>query len=298
MLRRFNAIAVTGKPDDPGTAETICRIADYLSERGVQVRLDADIVDPAQAHGLPLLTAPALIDGCDLLISVGGDGTLLSSARLVVERNIPILGVNRGRLGFLVDVPPSDLSQLDPVLQGQFIEEDRSLLAAEIRDGETVLASGLAFNDVVLYKWNTARMVEFTAHIDGQLLTSYRADGLIMCTPTGSTAYAMAAGGPIIHPSVNAILLMPVCPHTLSNRPLVVGAASRIEGQVHPDSVGRVGVSCDGQQDLGMLADDIPADARLVVYQYARRVRLIHPPQYQYFDILRAKLRWGGTNLR
>jgi len=298
MHRRFNAIAVTGKPDDPGTTETICRIAEYLTARGAQVRLDADIVDADQACGAPRAPASELTQGCDLLISVGGDGTLLSSARLVVEHDIPILGVNRGRLGFLVDVPPSDLSELDPVLDGQFIEEDRSLLVAEIHDGDKVLASGLAFNDVVLYKWNTARMVEFTAHIDGQLLTSYRADGLIVCTPTGSTAYAMAAGGPIIHPSVDAILLMPVCPHTLSNRPLVVGAASRIEVQVHPDSVNRVGVSCDGQTDLGMLLESTPPGARLVVYRYPRRVRLIHPPQYQYFDILRAKLRWGGTNLR
>lgn len=293
MQRRFNAIAVTGKPNDAGVVETICRISDYLRARGAEIAVDADIVTAQQAPHLKRLAPPALVEGADLVITVGGDGTLLSASRLVAERNIPVLGVNRGRLGFLVDVSPTDLGELDAVLGGEFIEEDRSLLHAEVRDGDQLVASDIALNDVVLYKWNTARMVEFTAHIDGQLLTSYRADGLILATPTGSTAYAMAAGGPIIHPSVDAILLMPVCPHTLSNRPLVVGAGSRIEVEVHPDSADRVGASCDGQTDLGLRRG-----TRLIVRQHAYRVRLIHPPHYRYYDILRAKLRWGGSNFR
>lgn len=294
MQPRFRTVAITGKPNDPGSVETVRRISLHLMERGSRVVVDADIVPAGQeAKGATRLSQPQLVAEADLMISVGGDGTLLNSARLIADREIPVLGVNRGRLGFLVDVPPSDLSQLDPVLAGEFIEEDRAILVAEIHDGSRIIASGIAVNDVVLYKWNTARMVEFTTYVDGELLTNHRADGLIMATATGSTAYALAAGGPIIHPSVNAIALVPVCPHTLSNRPLIVAAKSEISVELHPDSFGRVGVSCDGQEDMGL-----PQGARLVVRQHAHRVRLIHPPQYSYYDILRAKLRWGDTNLR
>lgn len=294
MQQPFKTIAITGKPDDVGAVETIDHIARFLLARGIKVSVDAGIVAgtsvPAGCRRAPV---PELVEGADLVISVGGDGTLLHTGRLVAERDIPVLGVNRGRLGFLVDVPPRDLKGLDAVLNGDFIEEDRVLLVAEIRRGDEILSSSIALNDVVLYKWNTARMVEFTTYIDGELLTSHRADGIIIATPTGSTAYALAGGGPILHPSVDAISLVPVCPHTLSNRPLVIGSRSVIEVEVHHDYIGRIGVSCDGQDDLGL-----QPDSRLVVRQYNHRVRLIHPPQYRYYDILRAKLRWGDTNLR
>lgn len=294
MQHSFHTIAITGKPDDPGTVETIQLLARRLVERGIQVGLDAALIAADQApDGCRTLTGAALIDGADLVISVGGDGTLLHTGRLVAQYDIPILGVNRGRLGFLVDLPPHDLEGLDAVLAGDFIEEDRVMLHAEVRRGDQVLGSGLALNDVVLYKWNTARMVEFRTYIDGDLLTTHRADGIIIATPTGSTAYALAGGGPIIHPSVDAFALVPVCPHTLSNRPLVISADSVIEMEVQPDYIGRVGISCDGQDDLGLRRD-----CRLVVRRHDHRVRLIHPPQYRYYDILRAKLRWGDTNLR
>lgn len=294
MQQPFETIAITGKPDDSGAAETVLHIARHLLERGFRVALDAAVVASAAAPGgCRCVPAPELVDGADMVISVGGDGTLLHTGRLVAEHDIPVLGVNRGRLGFLVDVPPRDLAGLDAVLAGDFIAEDRILLQAEIRHGAQVVASGIALNDVVLYKWNTARMVEFATHIDGKLLTRHRADGIIIATPTGSTAYALAGGGPIIHPSVDAFALVPVCPHTLSNRPLVIDARSVIEVEVPSDYIGRVGVSCDGQDDLGL-----QRDARLVVRKHDHRVRLIHPPQYRYYDILRAKLRWGDTNLR
>lgn len=288
----FKTIAITGKPDDPGTVETVQRIASHLLERGIIVRLDSAIVAAADAPaGSRCVPGPELIDGADMVISVGGDGTLLHTGRLVAEHDIPLLGVNRGRLGFLVDLPPHDLDSLDAVLSGDFIEEDRTLLRAEVRRGNQVLASGLALNDVVLYKWNTARLIEFNTYIDSHLLTPHRADGIIIATPTGSTAYALGSGGPIIHPSVDAICLVPICPHTLSNRPLVIGAGSVIEVEVPDDYIERVGVSCDGLGDLGL-----QPGSRLLVRQHEHRVRLIHPPQYRYFDILRAKLRWGDTN--
>jgi NAD+ kinase len=292
MHQPFKTIAITGKPDDPGTVETVQQIASHLLSRGVAVRVDSAIVAAAATPvGSRSAPAPELIGDADMVISVGGDGTLLHTGRLVVEHDIPLLGVNRGRLGFLVDLPPYDLAGLDAILAGDFIEEDRILLRAEIRHDGQVLKQGLALNDVVLYKWNTARLVEFNTYIDGHLLTAHRADGIIIATPTGSTAYALASGGPIIHPSIDAIALVPVCPHTLSNRPLVIGADSVIEVEVPDDYIERVGVSCDGQADLGL-----QPGSRLVVRQHGHRVRLIHPPQYRYYDILRAKLRWGDTN--
>lgn len=291
MTQTFTTIAITGKPEDTGVTETISRIADHLLQRGHEVVADADIV-PADA-GLECVARAELAERCDLIISVGGDGTLLTTARLVVERDVPVLGVNRGRLGFLVDVSPSNLSELDRVLDGDYIEDDRALLRAEIVRDDQILASGIALNDVVLYKWNTARMIEFTTYVNGELLTTHRADGIIISTPTGSTAYAMASGGPIVHPSVNAMGLLPISPHTLSNRPLIIGADCELAIEVTPDVYGRAGVSCDGQDDLGLRHG-----ARLIVKQHARRVRIIHPSRYRYFDILRAKLRWGDTNLR
>lgn len=292
MQQAFKKIAITGKPEDAGTVETVLLIAHHLLGRGIQVVLDSAIVGSAQTPAGSRCAASAeLIDGADMVISVGGDGTLLHTARLVVDHGIPLLGVNRGRLGFLVDLPPHDLKGLDAVLSGDYIEEDRILLNAEIRRKEKVLARGLALNDVVLYKWNTARLVEFNTYINGQLLTPHRADGIIIATPTGSTAYALASGGPIIHPSVDAIALVPICPHTLSNRPLVIGADSLIEVEVPDAYIQRVGISCDGQSDMGL-----QPGSRLCIRQHARRVRLIHPPQYRYYDILRAKLRWGDTN--
>lgn len=292
MQQVFNSIAITGKPNDPRTVRTVQRIARHLLERGNKVSLDSAIITMSTAPaGSSLAAAPELVDGADLVISVGGDGTLLRTGRLVVDQGIPLLGVNRGRLGFLVDLQPQDFAGLDAVLAGNFIEEDRTLLMAEIRKNDEILASGLALNDIVLYKWNTARLIEFNTYIDGQLLTAHRADGVIISTPTGSTAYALAGGGPIIHPSVDAICLVPVAPHTLSNRPLVISAGSVIEVEVPDDYMERVGISCDGQDDLGL-----QPGSRLLVRRHPKRVRLIHPPQYRYYDILRAKLRWGDVN--
>lgn len=292
MQQVFKKISITGKPEDAGTLETVQHLASHLLARGIKVLLDSAIVNADQAPvGSRCAASAELIKGADLVISVGGDGTLLHTARLVVDYGIPLLGVNRGRLGFLVDLPPYDFDGLEAVLSGDFIEEDRILLDADIRRGDQVLTRGLALNDVVLYKWNTARLIEFNTYINGQLLTRHRADGIIIATPTGSTAYALASGGPIIHPSVDAIALVPICPHTLSNRPLVIGADSIIEVEVPDDYIQRVGISCDGQSDMGL-----QPGSRLRIQQHRRRVRLIHPPQYRYYDILRAKLRWGDTN--
>lgn len=289
-MQRFQQIGIFGKPGDPDVAETITRIAKHVTRSGRNVTLADDLA--GVAADLPRQPREALAASIELAIVVGGDGTLLYAARLLADHDVPILGVNRGRLGFLVDVSPGNLAEIDTVLAGEFTEDSRMLLDAEIHAGEQVLSRGTALNDVVLHRWNTARMIEFDIYVDGELLNSHRSDGLIISTPTGSTAYAMAGGGPIIHPDVNAIALVPICPHTLSIRPLVLSADSSVEITVPPEAFKHIRVSCDGQEDLGMVNG-----GHLVIRKRARKVMLVHPPQYRYFEILRAKLRWGDTNL-
>ncbi|RFA28235.1 NAD kinase [Alkalilimnicola ehrlichii] len=292
-MKRFQTIAISGKPHDTSVIDTIKRIAEHLHESGREVLIDEELLNGTVVEGAQTLPRQALASRCDLMISVGGDGTLLSAARLLVDHDVPILGVNRGRLGFLVDVSPGNLSELDNVLAGQYTADERILLTAEIRQDDRVVASGIALNDVVLYKWNSARMIEFVTYVNGELVSHNRSDGLIVSTPTGSTAYAMAGGGPIVHPDAKCMVLVPVCPHTLSNRPLVIDSSSEVEIVVHQDSIDRAGISCDGQADLGLIQG-----GHLIIRRHPRSVRIIHPPQYRYFDLLRAKLRWGDIYVR
>jgi NAD+ kinase len=292
-MQRFSTIAISGKPHDTGVVSTVTRLTSHLRKSGRTVLIDELLLDGHRIAGARILPRSQIVGECDLMISVGGDGTLLNIARAMVDHDVPLLGVNRGRLGFLVDVSPNNLSEVDMVLAGEFIADDRMLLQAQVMRGEEVLARGLALNDVVLYKWNTARMIEFSTYVNGELVSHNRSDGLIVSTPTGSTAYAMAGGGPIIHPDTEALVLVPICPHTLSNRPLVISASSAVEIMVAADDVERTGISCDGQSDLGLTQG-----ARLSIERYPRPIRVIHPPQYRYFDLLRAKLRWGDTYVR
>lgn len=289
-MQPFQTIAITGKPSDPDVSETIDRLIRHLQGRGRRVVLDADAVSVDRHGDATRIGRDALLHEVDLLIAVGGDGTLLRAARLVADHDIPLLGINRGRLGFLVDVSPGRLDEIDAVLDGDYIADDRLLLSAQIRRGEQVISEGMALNEVVLHKWNTARMVEFETWIDGELCNRHRSDGLIICTPTGSTAYAMSGGGPVLHPDLDAVALVPICPHTLSNRPLVISAGSTVEVVVNRDSIQQIRVSCDSQEDLGLVNG-----GRIVVSRRQARVHLVHPPRYRYFDILRAKLRWGDA---
>lgn len=287
-MRAFHIIGLVGKPDDDAVHETLARLGEHLARSSHRVLVDEDSVPAHVLPGAERLPRARFAGTVDLVIAVGGDGTLLHTARLLATTDVPILGVNRGRLGFLVDVSPGCLHEIDAVLEGDYIADDRMLLSAQIRCGEQVLSEGLALNDVVLHRWNTSRMIDFETWIDGQLCNRHRSDGLIVSTPTGSTAYAMAGGGPIVHPDVDAISLVPICPHTLSNRPLVIGADSTVEIVVQELAEEHIRVSCDSQKDLGVVHG-----ARIVIQRHPRKVHLVHPPGYQYFDILRAKLRWG-----
>jgi NAD+ kinase len=220
---------------------------------------------------------------------VGGDGSFLNAARSLAQFDIPMLGVNLGRLGFLTDITPSQIDiYMEEVLNGDFTEERRCLLQSHIlRDGES-LAAGNALNDVVIHKLDIARMIEFETHINGEFVNRQRSDGLIVSTPTGSTAYALSGGGPILAPTLKAISLVPICPHTLSNRPIVVPGNSRIEITIMGPS-GHAQVTRDGQSNETLVAGD-----KVLVERYGQNIRLIHPSNYSPFRVLRQKLGWSG----
>jgi NAD+ kinase len=281
----FQRIAVVAKPDPAGhLGSTLRQIQQVLADRRARMLPDERAASLlGRDDGVPLADLPAL---CDLAIVVGGDGTLLNAARQFVDHEIPLLGVNLGRLGFLVDITPTEISDgLIAVLDGEFDEDARFLLHARVGDRPPVLA----FNDVVLHKWNIARMIEFQTWIDGRFVNTQRSDGLIISTPTGSTAYALSGGGPLLTPSLQAIALVPICPHTLSNRPIVIDAASTIEisvcGGTDPADVR---ITSDGATIL-----EISPGETLTVSRHPVDVRLLHPVGHDHFDVLRAKLGWG-----
>ena len=285
----FQRIAITGKPNDTAVIDTIRKLIDRLEAHGLDVCLDAAMgaaTGPGDVRDIDDLTS--LAGHIDLLIAVGGDGTLMHGGKIVAPHDVPVLGINRGRLGFLVDVSPERFDEIESVIDGRMIAEERLLLELRILDGDDVVARALALNEVVLQKWNTSRMIEFETWINGEACNRHRSDGLIISTPTGSTAYALSGGGPIMHPGINALALVPICPHTLSNRPLVISADSQIEVRIHPDSIEHIQVSCDSQSDFGLTRD-----GRIEIVPSHHRLRLVHPPGHRYFDILRAKLHWG-----
>ena len=226
----------------------------------------------------------------NFIIAVGGDGTLLNVARSLSGYGIPVVGINLGRLGFLADIPATAMQEsLEEILQGRYVAEDRFLLHATVQRKGNPVGEGDAFNDVVIHKWNIARMIEVEIHINGQFVDMQRSDGIIIATPTGSTAYALSGGGPILNPTLNAIALVPICPHTLSNRPIVVDGDSRIDVVVRHCHHDHAQMTCDGQNTFGLMEGD-----SIRIHKKERSLRLIHPAHYDYYQILRAKLRWGS----
>ena len=291
MSSHFQTIGIIGKHGVPSQDTPLKELIDYLIKQQIEVLLDQDSVDLDKdtIDGAQPVDRDTLCERCDLVFVVGGDGTLLGAARSMVDSGVPLLGINLGRLGFLADISPTDLTDnLNRILAGEYQEESRALLHARvIRDGAEIFESS-AFNDVVVHTCYVARMIEFDTYISGQFMNTTRADGQIVATPTGSTAYALSGGGPIIHPSLNALVLVPVCPHTMSHRPIVVDADNHIEIVVSDNNRTASQVTCDGQADFGLQNGD-----RVLISKKAKQVRLIHPLHYNYYGILRAKLHWG-----
>jgi NAD+ kinase len=289
MYNRFQKIGLIGKHGDPSVRETLLKLGDFLSGQDCEVVYETHtrrMLDGKSVTGRAEISLPGQPD---LAIIVGGDGTLLHAARVLSQQNIPMLGINLGRLGFLVDISPDEMVlRLSEILRGDFEQEHRFLLEVRMGDESTRQYPMLAFNDVVLHKWNIARMIELETHVDGQLVNDQRSDGLIVSTPTGSTAYALSGGGPLLHPSLNAITLVPICPHTLSNRPIVVDGDSEIEIRLNAAHAEDVQITCDGQATIPAMPGET-----IRIRKAEHPVRLIHPKGYDYFSILRAKLGWA-----
>lgn len=289
MVEKFKRIGIIGKYADTSVSETLRTLTDYLQSRDITLLLDDATAEVWPDHGLEIANREQLGRQCDLAIIVGGDGTFLNAARSLAHHDIALLGLNLGRLGFLTDISPDQMqTKLDEIFAGQYTEEDRFLLQCRvIRDGELISQSD-AFNDVVVHKWDVARMIEVDTYVNGTFVNTLRSDGLIVSTPTGSTAYALSGGGPILQPCLNAMILVPICPHTMSNRPIVIDANTVVEivikgqGQVHAQ------ISCDGQINLGVVAGD-----RVQIRKKEHAVRMIHPVDHDHFHILREKLNWG-----
>lgn len=289
MTKFFKTIGIIGRYGDPGISPTILEVSEQVQKLDLQVLLDEGTAEVVRDHKLEAVSRQNIGRRCDLVIVVGGDGTLLNAARSLAEYGVSLLGVNRGRLGFLTDISPSQIGErLTDILHGKFASEERLLLRSHIERAGQNISESYALNDVVVHKWDVARMIEFRTYIDNRYVNTMRSDGLIVATPTGSTAYSLSGGGPILHPALQAMVLVPICPHTMSNRPIVVDAASVIRIEVSDRTRSPAQVTCDGQINLGLVSGD-----HVIIRKDEKPVRLIHPLDHNYFDVLRAKLRWS-----
>lgn len=286
MAAAFRRVALIGKLRSPDAAISLETLRTFLGRQGCEVMLERGTAAGLGA-GVPGVDFDAIGNGADLAVVVGGDGTMLSAARNLVGYRIPLAGVNLGRVGFMTDVALKDMeTSIGAILAGRYSIEERSLLEAQIlRRGETITRS-IALNEAVVGKGSQGRMIEFEVVLDGEYVYTLRADGVIVATPTGSTAYALSAQGPILHPAVPALALVPLNPHTLSARPVSVSDRTVIE-------IGLVGaIDARAHFDGYALADMAQGD-RLVLRRSAATVRFVHPPGYSYFVMLREKLRWS-----
>lgn len=288
-LQPFKRVALIGKPDAPRIEETLLSLNGHLLSKGLEVLVETGCARLLAETNTEVRDLEDLGGDCDLAIVVGGDGTLLSAARVLAEHDIPLIGVNLGRLGFLVDISPQEsIARLDEILDGHFSAEQRHLLRTRIiRDGE-VVCEQTAVNETVIHSWNATSMIEIVTSIDGLFLNSQRSDGLIVSTPTGSTAYALSGGGPILYPTLKAIVLVPINPHTLSNRPVVVADDSVVEITFRPSKQFRAQVACDS-----ISIPDVEITDRIQIVK-DRPFRILHPLNYDFFEILRAKLHWSS----
>jgi len=288
MPLQLAACAIEGHFAEPRVLESALLLISELRRRGIAV-LVADDAMAVLGEEVLLVPREELPLRAELIISVGGDGTLLKAARLAAAHDVPLLGINRGRLGFLTDVLPQDMAaSVDALLEGRCSTDRRPLLEARIRRADGSSVSELALNDVVLLRRETGRMLDFETRVNSRYVNSHSGDGFVVATATGSTAYALSCGGPIIDPQLDVLVLVPICPHTLSDRPVVIASNASVEINLIEHGEGRADVTCDATR----LGDMAPGD-QLLIRASGRSVTLLHPPGYDYFRLLRSKLRWG-----
>lgn len=287
-MAKFEYVGVIGRDGD-GVAESLDVLIKYLKTCDLSVILSEQLSPLLPTHHLRTCSNDEIGDACDLVIVVGGDGSLLSAARMLAKHSVPVLGINRGRLGFLTDIKPDDIEvSVAEVLQGNYTLEKRFLLdVLVVRDG-SVVGQADALNDVVVNSGTSAKMIEFDLFIDDDFVYHQRSDGIIICTPTGSTAYALSGGGAIMHPDLDAIGLVPMFPHTLSSRPIVVGGNSEIKILIRDNNQLLPPVTCDGQVNLTTEPGDI-----VYIRKKPHKLFLIHPPGHSFYASCRGKLGWS-----
>ncbi|WP_043530261.1 NAD(+) kinase [Litchfieldella xinjiangensis] len=289
-MTSFKNIGLIGRLGSARAVDTLKRLVRYLDKRGLHVIIEDRTATVLLDHGQQEASRDRLGEICDLVIVVGGDGSMLGAARALCLSGTPVLGINRGRLGFLTDVSPDEMEvKVGEVLDGHFEIEERFLLDAQVYRNDMPVGDGDALNDVVVHPGKAVRMIEFELFIDGQFVYSQRSDGLIIATPTGTTAYALSGGGPIVHPGIDAITLVPMFPHTLSSRPIVVGGGSEIRIHIGETNEAYPHVSCDGQTRVVSKPDDI-----LYVRRKPQRLKLVHPFGHNFYEVCRSKLGWSS----
>lgn len=286
----IKTVGLFGKYGDDIAGNDIVLLAKFLRSNNYDVVVEESSAEVIHEDVGPRESIEDIGKHIDLAIVIGGDGTLLHVARNLMEYAVPLIGVNLGRLGFLTDIPAENMvEEIKKILDGEFETEERFLLSAEIMRGGSIASTSVAFNDVIIGKGELSRMIELEVFDDGEFVHSMRGDGIIVATPTGSTAYAMSAGGPILHPELQAFTLVPICPHALSNRPIVVGADSVIEIVVKGVNQQRTYATFDGQENYALEQED-----RVYIRKANTPVVLLHPANRSHYDVLRAKLHWGG----
>lgn len=284
----FKRIGLIAKPEDERVQKAISQLITFLKSRDIEVAVDKDCANQlseSEKSGVKLLNN----SNCDLLISIGGDGTLLRAAHKLPNFDVRLLGINLGTLGFLTDISPGEIEKrLDRILAGEFVEDPRAILRCSVTRNGELMSTEYALNDTAIQKWDTARLISIDTYVNDRFVNSQRSDGVIISTPTGSTAYALSCGGPILQPGINALALVPICPHTLSNRPIVLSGDSSIRIEIGSAYSGQVRLTCDGNVKYALEEND-----HVTIEKSERYIRLIHPTDHDYYATLRAKLRWG-----
>lgn len=286
MNPTFKTVGLIGKYKSPEIAGPLLKLADFLTQRGVKVLIDRLTASHIGDNRYPVLVLEEIGRQADLAVVLGGDGTMLNIARTFAPCDVALVGVNQGRLGFLTDISIDTMFEtIGTILEGNYVTEERMLLEAEVFSGESSVFSVLAFNDVVISKGIKGSMIELEVRIDGQFLYTVRADGLIVASPTGSTAYALSSGGPIVHPALSVMALVPICPHTFSSRPIVISSDSVVEIIIGDAADARAHFDSHSRFDLR-------EQDHVVVRRYGHTIRLLHPVGHDYYSMLREKLHW------
>jgi NAD+ kinase len=288
MSLRFHHAALIGKYQTHGSPHVLQTVAEFLTRLGLTVSLDRDTSSNTGLTQYGALSHAEIGRDCDLAVVVGGDGTMLSTARQLAQFDLPLIGINEGRLGFITDVPRDEFKvALEPIMRGDFEEERRTMLEGKVWRDEVQIFSGFAVNDVVVSRDSSAGMVELKVDMDGDWIGDFRADGLIIASPTGSTAYALSAGGPIVHPQLAAWIMVPIAPHDLSNRPIVLPDVAQMCIELVRGKLAHVNFDMQGMTQL--LSGD-----KIFIRRWPHQVRFLHPKGWSYYDTLRRKLRWNA----